>query len=141
MIFYSPSQNGFFDDRIHGEKGSEKSCIPADAIEISADEHARLMAEQAGGKCITASRNGRPIAVEHLRTDDDILAAVRAMRNRELSASDWTQLADATLSAAKKKAWADFRQKLRDLPGEIEALMGSGDMLPAIEDLIPAKPD
>jgi hypothetical protein len=38
---------------------------------------------------------------------------MRIWRNDELSASDWTQLADST---ANKTAWATYRQALRDLP-------------------------
>ena len=40
-------------------------------------------------------------------------AGVRAQRDRLLSASDWTQLADAPVDQA---AWATYRQALRDLP-------------------------
>lgn len=43
---------------------------------------------------------------------------VRTERNSRLAACDWTQLADAHLSAEKKEAWADYRQALRDLPEE-----------------------
>jgi hypothetical protein len=42
--------------------------------------------------------------LQHLRDD----------RNALLAASDWTQLPD--IPAAKQKAWAAYRQKLRDLP-------------------------
>jgi len=38
---------------------------------------------------------------------------VRAVRNAELAATDWTQVAD---SNADKTAWATYRQTLRDLP-------------------------
>lgn len=38
---------------------------------------------------------------------------VRAVRNAELAATDWTQVAD---SQADKAAWATYRQALRDLP-------------------------
>jgi len=38
---------------------------------------------------------------------------VRAVRNAELAATDWTQVAD---SNADKTAWATYRQALRDLP-------------------------
>ena len=40
-------------------------------------------------------------------------AQVRAARDRALSASDWTQVADAPVD---KEAWATYRQALRDLP-------------------------
>jgi len=38
---------------------------------------------------------------------------VRAERDRLLAASDWTQVADASVDAA---AWAVYRQALRDVP-------------------------
>ena len=38
---------------------------------------------------------------------------VRRVRNDELGATDWTQLADSTVD---KAAWATYRQALRDLP-------------------------
>ena len=38
---------------------------------------------------------------------------VRIIRNAELAACDWTQVADST---ADKAAWATYRQALRDLP-------------------------
>ena len=40
---------------------------------------------------------------------------VRTVRNIELAATDWTQLAD---SQADKAAWATYRQALRDLPAQ-----------------------
>lgn len=38
---------------------------------------------------------------------------VRTVRDRELAATDWTQLPDAPCDRA---AWAKYRQALRDLP-------------------------
>ena len=42
--------------------------------------------------------------------------AVRADRDERLAACDWTQVADAPLTAGEKQAWADYRQALRDIP-------------------------
>lgn len=41
--------------------------------------------------------------------------AVRSERNTKLSASDWTQVADAPVD---KAAWATYRQALRDVTGQ-----------------------
>ena len=41
------------------------------------------------------------------------MADVRRERNERLTASDWTQVADAPVDQA---AWATYRQALRDLP-------------------------
>lgn len=39
----------------------------------------------------------------------------RRVRNDLLVMSDWTQLPDSPLDAAKKAEWATYRQALRDL--------------------------
>lgn len=41
--------------------------------------------------------------------------SVRRKRNELLVQSDWTQLADAPLTAEQKTAWAAYRQLLRDV--------------------------
>lgn len=43
-------------------------------------------------------------------------AALRAERSRRIAACDWTQVQDAPLTDAQRKAWAVYRQALRDLP-------------------------
>ena len=40
---------------------------------------------------------------------------IRPMRDRLLFLSDWTQMPDAPLLAAKKTEWANYRQQLRDM--------------------------
>jgi hypothetical protein len=44
---------------------------------------------------------------------DYLFERIRNWRNTELTACDWTQVADST---ADKTAWATYRQALRDLP-------------------------
>ena len=48
-------------------------------------------------------------------TDEQKWAQIRAWRNAQLSATDWTQLGDSPLD---KAAWATYRQALRDLPAQ-----------------------
>jgi hypothetical protein len=43
-------------------------------------------------------------------------AAFLRERARRLVDSDWTQLGDAPVSRSQRKAWAAYRQALRDLP-------------------------
>ena len=45
------------------------------------------------------------------------LEPIREKRNLLLAACDWTQAADAPVDT---KAWAEYRQALRDLPATIE---------------------
>jgi hypothetical protein len=47
---------------------------------------------------------------------DYLLRPIRAERDALLAASDWTQTSDAPVDA---KAWAKYRQQLRDLPESI----------------------
>jgi len=48
-------------------------------------------------------------------TDSAQAAAVRSDRNTKLTASDWTQVADAPVD---KAAWATYRQALRDVTAQ-----------------------
>lgn len=56
-MFYSAETAGFYDPVIHSE-------IPADAVEITTDEHEVLLAGQAAGKRIVPDENGYPILVD-----------------------------------------------------------------------------
>ena len=53
-MLYSKTTKGFYDPKIHG------SSIPADAVEITIEEHAALLDGQRQGKRITADADGRP---------------------------------------------------------------------------------
>jgi len=50
---------------------------------------------------------------------EGVFRRVRGERDAELVRSDWTQTNDAPLTDANKKAWAKYRQQLRDLPESI----------------------
>ena len=54
-MFYAKSTGGFYDTAIHGDN------IPADAVEITTEEHAALLAGQGHGKIITADADGKPV--------------------------------------------------------------------------------
>jgi hypothetical protein len=53
------------------------------------------------------------IKVDPAKVSERQAVEARAERNRLLSASDWTQVADAPVNQA---AWAIYRQALRDIP-------------------------
>lgn len=57
------------------------------------------------------------IKIDTRKVSEAATATARAQREALLTASDWTQLPDAqaSLSPAKKTAWAAYRQALRDL--------------------------
>ena len=54
-MFYSKQTGGFYTREIHG------AAIPADAVEITTEEHAALLDGQRQGKLITADGDGRPV--------------------------------------------------------------------------------
>ena len=49
------------------------------------------------------------------------LEELRTYRDDELKTSDWTQVPDGPLDSTTKAAWATYRSKLRDLPGDAKA--------------------
>jgi hypothetical protein len=120
MKKYSKSTGGFYDTAIHGDN------IPADAVEITDEQHAALLEGQSSGKCITADAKGFPVLTDPpAPTDDELAAAVRAERDAKLAACDWTMLADVDLTTAELAAWKAYRQALRDVtdqtgfPGDV----------------------
>ena len=50
------------------------------------------------------------------RRAGDAAAAIRGERDRLLTATDWTQLPDAPLTAEQRQSWREYRQALRDAP-------------------------
>ena len=104
-IYYSKSTGGFYDPKVHGDG------IPDDAVEITQERHADLLAMQSEGKIIVADKKGKPQAVE-APAPAVTWDSVRTKRNAMLADSDWTQLADAPVD---KAAWAAYREMLRDI--------------------------
>ena len=60
--------------------------------------------------------------------EDNMWAEIRGERNRLLTDSDWTQLADSPLSDPDKAEWTVYRQDLRDIPQDYPT--GSGIVWP-----------
>jgi len=76
-MLYAKSTGGFYDAAIHG------GDIPSDAVEITAEHHAALLAAQATGKRIVSDADGYPIAVDPpAPTLDELKAAKNAEINR-----------------------------------------------------------
>lgn len=57
MIFYSKSNQAFYDDTIH-------ATLPNDALEISPEQHAALLAGQSNGQVIMPGKDGKPVLAE-----------------------------------------------------------------------------
>lgn len=106
--YFAKSTGGFYFDALHGVK------IPVDAVEITYDEHAALLAGQSIGKVISADADGMPCLIDQpAPTSEQLSNSVRAQRDALLAACDWTQCRDVPDVVAA--AWQPYRQALRDL--------------------------
>lgn len=119
--YFAKSTGGFYDYSIN------PACqIPADAVEITEEQHAELLAAQSAGKIITSDANGNPIAIDPQSPSADQLAdQARAQRDQLVRNTQWLvqrhhdQLeigAATTLSADQFKELQVYRQALRDVP-------------------------
>ena len=100
--------------------------IPADAIEITLEEHRALLSAQSKGKVILAGPNGRPVAVDPPPpTTEERSIALRLQRDQLLHDTEWMvvrhreQMEAAlmtSLSADQFKRLLVYRQTLRDVP-------------------------
>ncbi|WP_281660513.1 tail fiber assembly protein [Microvirgula aerodenitrificans] len=110
-MFYSKSTGGFYDAEIHGD------AIPADAVEITRDEHAALLAGQSTGQRIEADEHGHPVLRDTPVPGDEQLAdAVRARRDALITATDYLLMPDYPISAEQLAEVRAYRQALRDVP-------------------------
>jgi len=73
-MYYSKSTNGFYSHEIHGDS------IPSDAVEITADYHAALLAGQSSGKVIDWDDYGYPFLAYPPPPSPDTLEQVQAKR-------------------------------------------------------------
>jgi hypothetical protein len=58
------------------------------------------------------------------------LQLLRANRDAKLMNSDWTQLADVSLTDSKKAEWVTYRQSLRDITKTYTSMEDSGFVFP-----------
>lgn len=138
-MMYSPSTRGFYCPEIH-------SSIPADAVDVTADDYAALMAGQANGGRIEPGQDGQPalVAPAAPTTADAVSAERETMRCSRLQARSALHLAglldavDAAVSAADplvQIAWSDAAEFRRTSPtiAAIATALGLSD--DAVDDL------
>jgi hypothetical protein len=113
---YSPSTNAFYHPAVHGH------AIPADAVAVSPEEHATLLAAQARGQIIRPDENGCPVAVTP--------AAPPAPTRAELYTAKQTEIRDGAESMLTALA-AEYapleRQTWDQQAAEAEALQADAD--------------
>lgn len=90
------------------------------AVEVEDEVWANLLDQCSSGKVIKPDENGYPIAVDNVRSDEELITEARVKRDALLAQSDWTQLQDAVLSEEDVQKWRMYRQALRDVPQQSE---------------------
>lgn len=94
-MFFSKITNGFYDPEIHGEN------IPEDAVAITHERHAELIAGQSAGKIISADKNGSPIMTDPPPpTPEQIIVQHTTGVQQHLDTFAQTRNYDGVLSAA-----------------------------------------
>ncbi len=116
-MFYSAQTGGFYIREIHGD------AIPEDAVEISMEQHAALLAGQSDGLRIVADAQGFPVLAEQLPpTQEELQALFTDAIQRRLDAFAKTRNYDSILSActyatsavARFQAEGQYAVNLRD---------------------------
>lgn len=98
-MFYSKTTGGFYDSAIHGDN------IPADAVEITKEEHQALINGQSTGKRIVADADGRPMLVDPpALTFDEIKRSLTGAVQAHLDATAQARGYDGILSLASYAA-------------------------------------
>lgn len=112
-MFYSKSTGGFYDAAIHGDN------IPADAVEITTEDHAALLDGQSNGKIIAADANGRPVLQDPpALTPEQITASVTAARAAAYIAESDPLFFKAQRGEATQEEWlakvAEIKTRIPD---------------------------
>jgi len=116
-MFASKTTRGFYDPTINSE-------IPADAVEISPEDHQELLAGQSEGKVITWGRDGFPLLADPLPPSvEDLAAMERIWRDQRLSETDGVvtrhrdELEDGSATTLTPEQYTELQAYRRALRG------------------------
>ena len=108
-MFYAKSTGGFYDTAIHGDN------IPADAVEITTDEHQALLEGQSNGKIIAADKNGKPVLQDPPPpTAEELQSQKNAEARAYLASTDWYVVRKAETGTEIPADVLEKRQAARD---------------------------
>lgn len=98
MILFSKSTNGFYNTRVN-------KIIPEDAVEITEEEHKRLLEVQAVGGRITSDANNRPVIDETPR--ERVITCTAYQFYRALSIIGLRQAVESALVSSQNQELID----------------------------------
>ena len=128
-MFYSSQTNGFYTPEIHGDN------IPADAVEITNEEHAALIEGQSQGKRIAADENGYPTLQDPPKaTADGVWDLIKAERDRRTDQGGYKVGAQWFHSDQKSRCQqlglARKADRIETTGGDLDAVMHDADGSP-----------
>jgi len=113
MIYYSKQTNGFYETGVNFN-------IPADAVEITAEQRLAVIESQALGKIIAADASGRPIAQDAPSSGPTVPFSVTPFQAKAaIYAAGLLPAVEAAIAAAPKiaqLAYSDATEFTRDSP-------------------------
>lgn len=108
-MYFAQSTGGFYDRAIHGYN------IPADAVEITTEEHQALLEGQSQGKIISADKNGKPVLKDPPPpTAEELQAQKNAEARAYLASTDWYVVRKAETGQEIPADVLQKRQEARD---------------------------
>lgn len=116
---YSKSTGGFYSPEFHGDN------IPDDAVEIALEEHTALLDAQSLGKLIQADSAGKPVAVDHVPSSEELTISARTYRDNLINSVAWqyernTREVRLGLTPTDDLALLDaYVQALADVPKQV----------------------
>lgn len=98
-LYFAPSTGGFYSNVVHAQ-----GQIPGDAVEITPELHADLMAAQGKGQVITAGKGGQPFAADPApptpaQVRADLTSAVQGHLDAQAKALGYDSIATAVTYA------------------------------------------
>lgn len=83
-MYASKTTRGFYDSAIHGDN------MPADVVEITANEHAALLEGQSNGKLIYFDKGGYPFLADPAPpTEEELQQQANSEARAYLAETDW----------------------------------------------------
>lgn len=83
-MFYSKTTGGFYNREIHGDN------MPADVVEITAEQHAALIEGQSNGKVINFDKDGYPFLADPAQpTEEQLQQQANTQARAYLAETDW----------------------------------------------------